>query len=58
MKERGLKQECGDKEQEITRQIDELGMFFDAYLDKLEKKEVYFSVQPAVKNAAQKRRAL
>jgi len=49
IKENDLQEEYKEKENIILKQIDHIGKFLDAYFARLERKEVFFEVQQAVK---------
>ncbi|MCX6715786.1 MAG: DUF4254 domain-containing protein [Candidatus Taylorbacteria bacterium] len=49
IKENDLQEEYKEKENIILKQIDQIGKFLDAYFARLERKEVFFEVQQAVK---------
>lgn len=49
IKEKDLQEDYKEKEKIIQKQIDHISMFLDAYFARLERKEVFFEVQQAVK---------
>jgi len=49
IKENDLKSEYIDKEKTLEGQIESIGSFFDLYIDRLLKKDVYFEIQQPVK---------
>ncbi len=49
IKEKDLQEEYKEKENIMLKQIDLVGQFLDAYFAKLERKEIFYEVQPAIK---------